>query len=141
MTDTEARDDILSTLSAAWDADGDSWAVPLGFMDAVPSRPEDGSAWALASVSKAASFQATLSSETGQMRHRTVGTVMVQIRTPQGDGYTLSDKLSRVARDAFRGKRTAGGVVFSRSRVREGGIDGTYTLVNVLADFEYDEIA
>lgn len=141
LTDKDARDEILALLETAWQADADSTNLPLLYENTTASRPADGSAYAVALIRKVDNIQATLANETGQRRFRTFGIVTVQIRTPQGDGYTLSDKLSRVARDAFRGRRTSNGVVFTRARVKEAGADGTYALVNVIADFEYDEIA
>lgn len=139
LTDAQARDEILGALNTAWTAG--AGGVPLIFEDTLQARPSDGSAWAFAFVRKVDSLQATLAAADGRKRWRTFGMVTVLVRTPQGDGHVQSDALCDAARNAFRGKRTPGGVVFTNSRVREEGIDGVYTLVTVIADFEYDEIA
>lgn len=144
LTDAEARNEIMGALNTAWLAGGASAAVALGFEDTTFVRPVGSSdvtvPYGYAFIRKVLSEQATLSSEDGLIRWRTKGTVNVQVRTPQGDGYTLSTALCAIARDAFRGTRTPGGVVFSRPRIREAGTDGAYTLANVIADFEFDEV-
>lgn len=139
ITDAQARDQIMSLLYTHWTAH--AGGVPLGFEDTGFSKPADGSAYGYAFIRKVTGRQATLGGDQGQSRWNTRGTVTVQVRTPQGKGLVLSDSLCGTARDAFRGTRTTGGVVFTNPRVREAGNDGVYTLANVIADFEYDEIA
>ena len=140
MDHTQARDEMLGLLEAAWQLDADSTNVVLLFEDDARPRPDSG-AYAVAAVRFVDVPRVTLGGENGQKRYTSTGLVTVQIRTPQGDGYTLSDKLSRVARDAFRGNRSSGGAVFSRVRIKSEGADGTYMLTNVIVDFEYDEVA
>lgn len=140
LTDPQARDEILGSLNTAWLAGAESASLPLFFEDTRFDRPATG-AYAMASVRKVESIQATLAGTDGQKRWRTFGTVTVEVFTPRGDGHVLSDALCGTARDAFRGTRTNGGVTFRRARIREAGADGTITKSIVSADFEYDEIA
>lgn len=139
LTITSARDEILTLFRTTWLAAADSTNVPLLWDNRAQDIPTSGS-FARVSVRHADGAQATLSGETGLQSHRLEGTVFVQVFTPTGDGLTTSDKLVEVAMSAFQGKRTAGGVWFRRVRAAEIGPDGAFFQVNVLADFEYDEV-
>ena len=138
LSDAQALDEIFELLQIAWNANEDSEDVPLLYEDTCQERPTSG-AYALAGFYTVDVPRVTLSPH-AQKRYTTVGIVTVQIRCPRGDGKTLAGQLAAVARDAFRGKRTANGVVFSRVRIKDAGIDGTYTLTNVIADFEFDSV-
>jgi hypothetical protein len=67
------------------------------------------------------------------------GVVIVQVFTPIGDGFTLDDTLSTVARNCFEGVTTSNGVWFRRTKVQEVGKTGAFYQTNVTAEFEYTE--
>lgn len=136
----QARDEILGALKTAWDADPGSTGLPVLYSDTEEDVPATG-AWARVTVQHNEGFQATLSNAVGARRFRRLGTVTVQVFTPHNEGGTLSDTLATVAKNAFEGVTTSPGrVIFRNVRVNEVGQDKEWFQVNVLADFEYDEI-
>jgi hypothetical protein len=79
--------------------------------------------------------------EPGARRFTRYGTVYAQIFSPflSGEGFTLSQRLAQVARDAYEGRRTPT-VIFRSCRINEAGRDGPWHQVNLVADFEWDEV-
>jgi hypothetical protein len=150
-TVTEARDAIMATFRTAWLADPATLAYPVKWPDVAqgefPPKTQDSDgnplAWARIVINHnpGAGGQGNLSGDTGQRRYERFGNVIVSLFAPIGDGMAKADEMVRVAMQAFEGVRTAGtGIVFLRVRFAEIGPDGAYTQVNVLADFEYDEV-
>ena len=97
--------------------------------------------WCLISQQTVAETQASFrNGECGQS-YENDGLVFVQIFCPSDD--TKSDeygrKLAAVARDAFRGKRTPGGVVFRNARVNELPAEPQWVKFNSVAEYEYYE--
>lgn len=136
----QARNEIWSTFQDAWEADSTSELVPVLYPDVSGEPPEEG-AWVRASMIHTGSTQVTLSNETGARRFRRSGIVTIQIMTPCGMGLTLSDQLTKIAMRAFEGVTTSpGGVMFLNVRPIEAGQSGNWYQVNVLADFQYDEV-
>ena len=64
----------------------------------------------------------------------------VQVFTPRGEGSARSDIIASTIQGAFEGVSTNGGAWFRNARVEEVGASGTWHQVNVLVDFEYEEI-
>lgn len=137
---TQARDDILTRFRTEWLADGISAGVPLVFEDFDVDLSASTAPWARVTVRHATGRQASLSNEAGKRTFRREGTVFVQIFTPFGDGLSLSDSLANIAARAFEGKETPFHVWFRNVRLNEIGRDGHWYNVNVLADYEYDEL-
>lgn len=135
-TISEARDEISALFKAAWDTTG----YPVIWDDVAQAPPKTRSPWARHTVRHEDGRQASLANHLGQRRWRRFGTVFIQIFTPVGKGLSEADILIKVAMDAYEGQSTAGGVWFRNVRFREIGADGDWNQVNVLADFEYDEI-
>lgn len=136
----QARDEICAVFRTAWIAGPPSSTLPVLYPDVSQEIPAS-SAWARVTVAHNVGGQATLANESGQRRFRHVGIVTVQIFTPTGDGQVLSDQLITIVKDAFEGVTTTPGrVIFRRTRVNEVGQEGQWFQVNVLADFEYDEV-
>lgn len=137
---TQARNEIMSLLKAAWDADTTSCEFPMLYWDTAQKTPTEG-AWARATMQHGSGGQATLSNEVGARRFRYTGAVTVQLFTPTGDGLVLSDQLVQVVKNAFAGVTTNPGNIHLRNvRSQEIGQDGVWFNTNVLADFEYDEV-
>lgn len=137
----QARDEISGLFKTAWAADN---AFSLFYDDVVPNAPGAATTqpnpYARLTIRHDDGDQVAFS-DSSTKRYTYVGTVTVQIFTAQGTGLTQADHLVKVALDAFRGKRTSGGVLFMNVRSREIGPSGAYYQNNVLATFAYDEFA
>lgn len=138
-TITQARDDMNKIVLDAWVAAGRS-ANNVRYDDLNSVKPSNTTAWIRIAVRHATGGQASLSGDGGARRYRRTGFLFVQLFTEIGKGLSESDVLTKVLQDALDGKYTPNGVWFRRVRVNEiGPADGQYQ-VNVVADFEYDEI-
>ena len=147
----EARDAIMSVFRTAWLADAETLDIPVKWPDVAqgefPPKTQDAdgnpSPWARITVNHnpGAGGQGNLSGDTGQRRYERFGQVFIGLFAGTGGGMTKLDEMTRVAMQAFEGVRHTGtGMIFYRVRLQEVGPDGAYTHVNVLADFEYDEV-
>ncbi len=101
-----------------------------------PDRP-----WARVSVQHNVSPQRTFG-EPGNRRFERLGIVIVQVFTPMSieQSVTLAEDLGIIARDAFEGRTTPGGVWFRNARLQEVGPDDPWWQLNVSAEFTYDEL-
>jgi hypothetical protein len=142
----QARDDIHARFKTDWDANPESTGILVLYRDRGGEVPDaqdvngNPNAYARITVQHVAGIQPTVGSATGQRRFRNDGFVTVQIFTAGGTGEVKSDRLIKVAQDAFRGKRTPQGVIFRDVSVNEIGESGDWFQANVTALFEYDEI-
>lgn len=135
----EARDEMMETFRTAWMASETSQELPVIYPD-VSDEPPTSGGYARITVAHTGGTQATLANAEGKRRWRSTGTLTVQLFTPPGGGQVLSDKLVTIAKNAFQGVSTAGGVVFRDVSIREiGAVSGWYQ-ANVLVAFEYDEV-
>lgn len=78
----------------------------------------------------------------GARRYNNKGFVMIDIYSPvsQSNHIVLLNELSVLSRDAFRGKRTASGVVFNNATIKNiGAVDTFYNNI-VISDYNYDTI-
>ena len=138
---TQARDEILGTFRTAWLADPISQDAPIFYWDRPDAEPPSSGSWCRITVRHARGEQATLSGETGQREFEHGGLVTVQIFAESGEGGTESDQLAAIAKNSFEGVTTSPGrVLFRNVRFNEVGQDGQWFQINVLADFEYDEV-
>jgi len=109
--------------------------------DVAAQKPPTSGAWARVDIKHNTSRKATLSNGVGMRRFRRTGLLTVQIFTPPGDGQVLSDQLTIIVKNAFEGVTTSPGrVMFRDVWLREVGQGGNFYQVNVLAEFEYDEV-
>jgi len=148
-TVAQARDEIQATFRIAWLADSGTQDYFVKYEDvAQGDTPEKTSSrplpWARLTIrhNPGAGGQVALgTSEDGRRRYRRFGVATVGLFAPKGDGFTTLDAMTLVAMRAFEGVRTdPGQITFSNIRPAEIGTDGDYTQVNVLVDFEYDEV-
>lgn len=140
---TEARDEILTQFKTRWDQPGASQGIPVIYWDSDATAPKPPNPWARVTVqhSPVQPGQVTLAGFSGGRRFRRTGICTVQIFTPLGDGLSTADQLATIARSAFEGQTTPSSVIFRAVSVNEVGRDeGGWFQVNVLAQFEYDEI-
>lgn len=141
-----ARDEILGLFKTYWDAEtpGVNGSV-IPDVDwpgvGLPSVPPAAAAWARIRVKHATSRQTTFGT-TGNRRFTRPGLVSVQVFSPldKGIGLSLAEKLAIIARDAFEGRSTATGIWFRNVRIQEIGPSDAWYQMNVIAEFQYDEL-
>ena len=140
ITQTAARDEMLARVKAA--AESVTPTAPTMVWEDVEGSLPRGitGAWVRARVQHTDGGQATLTNADGVRRYDRMGVLLVEVNTPSGQGLQLSDSISSTIRGAFEGYSTPGGVWFRNARVNEGRNDGIWFRMNVLIDFEYDEI-
>lgn len=137
---TQARNEIMTVLKTAWDANDESCEQPLQYGGRA-QKPASTDAWARVTLLHNDGGQSSLSNEGGVRRFSYTGIVTVQVFTLIGDGLVLSDVLVQIVKDAFAGVSTIPGNVHLRNvRPREIGETGPWHQVNVITDFEYDEV-
>ena len=136
LTYNEAKDEIFSLFKAAWDMTGH----PVHWQEVKKSRSKSEDAFAMISIRHAAGFQSTLGSSVGTTRFSRIGFTTIQIFVAAGKGLQEAYVLAKVASDAFEGVSTPGGVWFRNLRLNEVGKNGQFFQLNVVAEFNYDEI-
>lgn len=137
---TAARDAIYARLKTVIDASAYS-ALPVYYPDRVKTTPDGDTEHLRAFVDLTDEYQRTLGSA-GNRRYRIYGIVMVQIFTKYGDGQERADLISGVVKGAFRGVNTGpDAITFRHVRVIDVGHSGPHLQTNVVAEFDYDEIA
>lgn len=139
---TQARDEILGTFKTAWDAGAETVGKTVLYPNVGNQEPPTAEElWARVTVQHFVGAQVTLSGATGARRFRHNGLVTVQLFAPSGEGLETLDAAATIVKQAFEGVTTSPGrVLFRNVRVNEIGPDGQWFNVNVLADFEYDEV-
>lgn len=138
LTRAQARDEILGLFKATWDS-LPAPVPPVAYDDNAPPPTKGDQAWARVTLLHNDGDQQTLGG-IGNRRFNRLGVVIVQVFTPYGGGSTKADVLVPVARDAFEGKSTPGGVWFRHVREQDAGKSGQWQQTNVSAEYEYDEI-
>jgi hypothetical protein len=136
LTYFEARREILVLFKAAWDPTGHA-AI---FQDTKDDKPVGVAPYAKVFINHFDGGQGSLTGSDGTSVFDRVGTLLVQIFTPPGDGLSLAYALGKILSDAYEGKATPGGVWFRNAQIKEIGADGAYQQLNFLVDFEYTEI-
>jgi hypothetical protein len=141
VASTEAAvNSILTRLKTAWDAQGG--VIPdMQYYNSHDDAPSGAVSWARAQIVHVDSREATLANDVGNRRFRRVGQLIVEIYTPAGAGLTEPYDRAKVVQDAFEGVRTGSdGIRYSQVRINEVGIQQSWFMLNVLAEFEYDEL-
>lgn len=135
MKYAEAVDAICGVLKAAWPAQ-----YPVKYDDvSVGAVPTADTPWARLTIAHSEGGQASLGNAEGKRRFRRRGTITINVFGLPGRGLSYHGTLATLVRDAYEGT-AVGGLWFKNVRINEIGPDGHWYLVNVLADFEYDEI-
>ena len=150
ITASEARDEIFTLFKTTWDAGSPSLVgyVPTIEWQGVQPRgtPVASKHWCRASLQNVSEGQASLSiseGAPGRKRYTAFGLVFVQIFSPRSEanGFENGLLLSQVAKGAFRGKTTPGKVWFRNVRMQELEPEDSFYRLNVVAEFEYDEVS
>ena len=135
MTYEEAVDEILDMFKEAWEPTG----YDVFYEQTRDQRNTTEDPWCSVWVRHSGGSQATLGGK-GNRKFRRIGFVQVAIHTPSVFGLSSSYQLAKVVTDAYEGKSSANGKVWFRQvRINEAGRDGMFNILNVYADFEYDE--
>lgn len=146
----EASDEINELFLDAWTLNTPSICgyVPQVYWkgltpDQIPSKT---AYWAKVGVYPVNSPQTALGMGTapqGNRRFTTYGNVIVQVMCPAnlGDAYQIGKRLSQVAQSAFRRKSTPSNVWFRDARINPLDQKEGFERFNIVADFQYDEIA
>lgn len=145
-----AVEEMQTLFNTAWQANAGS---VFGYVPAVEwyGREQLGKAdrekvWARFSTQNVFEEQATLSAcvdEPFKRRFNGSGLIFVQLFLPKSvdNAVILGRKLAKVARNAFRGKKTDGGVTFYNARINDNiPPEELYYRINVVAEYDYDEL-
>lgn len=135
-TYAQARNEILAQFIGAWNVTG----YPCHYPDRPFTPPTDATPWARITVRHSGGGQGSLAGALGKVKWGRTGRVTVQIFTAPGTGLSTADDLAKLVANAFEGVATPRGVWFRNVHPVEVGPDGGWYQVNVLADFEYDEV-
>ena len=145
----DAKSEMFALLNAAWQA---NTVAIVGYVPAIywqmkeePATPDPSKYWARCSRQTVLEQQTTLSTcegANGQRRFTTFGLLFVQIFCPKAaeNVGTIAEKLAQVAKDAYRKQQTTSGIVFRNVRINELPPENQYYRLNVVAEFEYDEL-
>ncbi len=148
MDQEQARVEIVALFKTAWDAGGDSTGIEVLYQSDGRQPPdaeetgEDGLSvpWARFSIRHGSGETRTVGNAAGQQKETQEGILTCEIRVSLTQGLRQADKIAKIVKNAFRGQRTAGGATFKNVTSQERGRDGVWFRMDVLADFEYDEI-
>lgn len=145
----DAIDEMKSQFWLAWSAD--TTAI-VGYVPETrwqnnekPDKPDNAKFWVRVSVLNAGEAQSTLSNcvgEPGKKRYTSAGLVYIQLFCPKTvvNADKLGQQLSKVARNAYRGKKTAGGIWFRNVRIIPVNAEELFYRFNIIAEYEYDEL-
>lgn len=134
-----ARDSILGVFRTALLASAYP-TVPVFYDDQAKDLPTSGS-WLRVDVQHVTGRQVNVGGAIGNRRYRYTGMVTIQIFTEFGKGQLDSDALAQLMKTTFRGKNTGtDAITFRNVRVVEAGQSGSWLQVNVITDFDYDEV-
>lgn len=139
LTRAEARDEMMAVVNTALTSYDANFRV-LWVDDDSKKRPKSRRAHAIVGVYHTAGHQATMGTIATGRTFRRYGYIEVLVHAPEGDGLTLADELATIVHDALEGITTDGGVIFRNVRAVEEGKSGSFSVTNVTADFEYDQI-
>lgn len=145
---SNAVDDINTEFWNSWNSD--KTFLLVGYVPEVRWQgveeyyaPDSSKFWARVSVQTVMEEQTNLAGNDSKKRYTSSGLVFVQIFCPKSHikANEYGKKLSEVARNSFRGKSTGGAVWFRNVRINELSPENLFYRFNVVAEFEYDEMA
>lgn len=149
ITYEQTNDEINAAFLAEWNAHSSSivgYTPEIRWQNVQQRAVPDGSKfWVRVSKDTIYERQATLSTcegIPGQRKYTANGLVFIQLFCPKSDAqaFELGQQLAMVARNAFRGKTTPGNIWFRNVRINEIQPEELYFRINIIAEFEYDEL-
>lgn len=156
ITQKQARSEMLTMFKTHWDAHAPAAMVAEGvtlfnpadvFYQGVETRDSAPQETPYAKVTinhSPAAPQSSLACYNGKRKWERNGVIIVQTFGPTADGKGLNIALAlaTVAREAFQGKASQGGVWFRNVSVVEVGAAGEgWFQYNTTANFTYEEVA
>lgn len=147
----QATDETFALLAAAW-TDAAAGAIVGGVAPdirwpglEVEGNPPTDKFWLRVSTQGVAAPQTGFSNgalPNANRRYTPAGFVIVALFGPrsQADAWEKLKALAQLARNTFRGKTTASGVIFRNVRIQELDPEALWHRIQVVAEFEYDEI-
>lgn len=142
-----SRDEICSLFWSKWNSAETSAIV--GYVPDVfwpmleEDEPDSSKFWARLSIQSENEEQTCFRGSDLTRRYTGSGTIFVQLFCPKSEFGNVNKgrTLAQVAQAAFRGKATQCGIWFRNVRIIELSAENLYYRFNVIADYEYDEIA
>lgn len=138
--------DMTLMFKTAWDADPATTGLAVLY-DNVPGEAPTGFdangnplGYARFMIRHATGSCISLADANGIHRYEHMGVLIVQTYTFTGSGITTPILVAEVVKNAFEGKSSPNNVRFRNARYNQIGTDGNHFEVDVLVDFEYDEI-
>lgn len=132
----QAREDMFALVKQAWDTTGYLMGWPDVPNDNIPPSAQE--PWARTTLRHSSGGQRAFGDS--RRRYERGGVLIVQVFAPRGDGLSRAYQLAKIVADVLEGQATPRGVWFRNVRIAEGGADGNFSQVSVLADFTYDEV-
>lgn len=131
-TYAEATDAINTVFKTVWDPRAVVWDEVGGDV------PATDVIWARTQLRHLSGSQATLADSTGQTRYDRAGVFTAQIFSPAGDGAAAAVAAAQEVVDAY--VQNSGTIWYRNVQLREVGKSGPFFQVNVLVNFEYQDI-
>jgi hypothetical protein len=136
-----AEDAILTLFKTAWDQV--SPPVPAVYDNVAQEAPRAGTTWVRVQIkhNPGAGGQTTIGGAPGAKRFTRYGHVVCELFVPTGKGKSAYTNLTDTLLAIFEGKTASfGGAFFYNVRPSEVGQDCDWFQVNVLAEFQWDQI-
>lgn len=150
LTTPQAIDEMYTLFNTAWLAGSAAivGTVPAIRWDGVEEEaaPPVDAYWCRVSTEEIDASQSTLKSGIAPneaQRYTAVGLLFVQLFCPKTDAKAKErgELLAELARNAFRGVETPGGVWFRNPRATPLPSQGNALRFNIVVEYEYDSIA
>lgn len=136
MTLTEARNAMFDIFyTGVWQATG----YKVKWPDLPEFKPTDDIPWARVHLLHQNGGQGSLSGDLGAKRWDRAGVLTIQIFTPIGTGLSEGYNMAQNVLTAYEGTAIQS-LWFRNARIREAPSDGAFNQINVVIDFEYDEV-
>lgn len=112
----------------------------------VPTPPDGTKFWVLHSVQNVKELQTTLSNNVatpGAKRYTSLGLVIMQFYMPKNvaNAKDTGRNLAMIAKNAYRGKNTTTGIWFRNTRIVDLPTFEDWYRLNVISEYQYDELA
>ncbi len=140
-TMAQSRDDVLTLLKTAWDADPVASLLPLLYENIPVGQPaaDASHAWARATVLHGEGGQIAMGG--AQNLHDREGILVVQLFVPLNYSMTLLDGLKELIVSTFEGATGLNGTTFiTGSDITSVGQDGQWHQENVSINFEFTKV-
>lgn len=136
LTYKEAVDDINAMIKIV----GDSEGFPIHWDNKRTTNSMTTEQPYVAFLIRHAGGQQTSLGGVGQRTFLRVGTAIARVFTPTGKGLSSAYILAKSIVDAYEGVHSPNGVWFRNVRIQEIGKEGQFHELQVLIEFEYNEI-